>query len=186
MHGLSAGVLVSILSVVLAACDNSPTPPSTPVLDVEVVQQLFARMDRLVTALEAVPAAAAGTERPPLERTLVTDDREELLQRIETLEQTVTTLRARGGMAPVGRRAAPPVIRPAAVVHLNKQVNSKDESTVTAMRRAHFRMTEEQILQQYGMPSEVIESNSGVTWTYTAEGETSGFVFVNGLVARIW
>jgi hypothetical protein len=184
-----AGTASVLLAIMPISCD-SPTLPPTDSLDGAAVRQLFSRMDRLVTALEALPAAplaATGGSEPPSERALVADDRGELLERIETLEQALTSLRRRSGMAPPPRPAAAPPIRPAAVSFHRKQMDSGDQAIVRAARRAHFRLTEDQILRQYGMPSESrVQQNGSVLWVYQADDKSSGFIFVNGLVSSMW
>src|SRR5262245_43626862 len=90
------------LTLSLAACGETPPPTPPALLDAATAQQVLDRLDRLASALEAMPRAS-GTPSPQMpavaERTAVADATTELTARIAALEHELAAMRKNMGSA---------------------------------------------------------------------------------------
>lgn len=175
-----------VLLACLVACDDTP-PPVPPGIDAATAQQLFDRLDRMVVALEAM-SRASGTVAVPVEataeRTPVVDKTSELEARIDALEREIALLHVRSGSSFAPARE-PPVLptRKQVVEQTGGQLWSKVEAVQQETRRSLFRLTQTQVLERFGMPSETGVTQEGyVRWSYRWEKGYFSFTFVDGLV----
>ena len=183
-----------VLLLVAAACDDTAVP--APSLDAATVQGLFERLDRVAQALEAnarLPATPAAAVAEPAQRTLVGGDAN-LAARIDAIEQRLAELLARRGAQTYApeRIETPPVMQAAAVEHLSLQVRSEERSPQEQGRRSLFHLTEQQVLQLLGTPSETAITQQGhVYWGFKPKAKAGtrshglGLTFVDGRVAVI-
>lgn len=183
----AAVVAAALLST---ACADPPPPPRES-LDAEAVRALFDRMDRLVTALEGMPAlrpVAHGGWQPDGQRTEVVEDRDELLRRIEQLEAALVAVQSRGGggHGPTPVLVPPSPMRQREVEQLAMRVSGEDPSGLREMQQRHFRHTEAQVLQEFGMPTNVYVHDGSVRWHYESGEHDFTLVFVDGRVNKIF
>ena len=179
-----------VLLAGLGACDNTPPPAPTPGLDAATAQQLFDRLDRRVAALEAIPRAS-GTVAVPIEataeRTPAADKTGELEERIDALEREIALLHVRSGSSFAPARAAPVIpMQMHAVEQTSGQLRSKEEAVQQEARRLLFRLTQAQVLERFGMPSETdVTKEHNVRWIYQSGRMSFAVTFVDGLVSVI-
>jgi hypothetical protein len=181
-------VLGLLLIAVVAACDDHAPPAPANGLDAATAQQLFERLDRLVAALESttrVTAPVGETAGAAPVRTLVADASADLSARLDALEHELIRLRDRPGIAApaIARTVEPPPMESAAVEQFSNQLKAEGPVHQDA-RRSVFQMTQQQMLQRFGSPTNTYITDRGhVAWIWQAG--TSGFsvVFVDGRVA---
>jgi len=175
----------------LAACGDTPPQPPSSGLEA-TAQQLIDRLDRLASALEAMPrtSPAPATQVPPVtERTSVTDATTELLARIDTLERELAAMRRNAGSAFAPARATP--IQPMqthSLTQVREQLSSEDQSVLQAARRSLFMLTQQQVLERFGMPSDVgVNQDHSVHWSWRdGDKHLLGVTFVDGVAVVIY
>ena len=184
--GWVPGLLLS-----LAACGETPPPPSASGLEA-TAQQLIDRLDRLASALEAMPRtspAPAAQVAPVAERTSVTDATTELLARIDTLERELAAMRRSAGSVSTPARATP--IQPMqthSLTQVREQLSSEDQSVLQGARRSLFMLTQQQVLDRFGMPSDVgVNQDHSVHWSWRdGDRHLLGVTFVDGVAVVIY
>lgn len=192
----SRGLLVHAFVVgvgagLLGSCDSSPPPAPQAGLDDATVSRLLERIDRLVAAVEATqPAAGAivSTGVESAKRVAATDEATELRARIEQLERELEVLRARGGgpSPALWFMAEPPPIRMDQVARVCAQINAEDEAEQQATRRTLFQWTQRQMLERFGMPTQIRESKGGnAQWLYQTEDSGFSVIFIDGVATVI-
>ena len=175
----------------LAACGDTPPPQSASSLEA-TAQQLIDRLDRLASALEAMPRtspAPAPQVSPVTERTSVADSTTELLARIDALERELAALRRNTGSALAPGRATPILpIQTHSLAQVREQLGSEDQSVLQAARRSLFLLTQQQVLERFGMPSDVgVNQDHSVHWSWRdGDRHLLGVTFVDGVAVVIY
>lgn len=184
--GWVLGLLLS-----LAACGETPPPTLPALLDAATAQQLIDRLDRLASALEAMPrtSPAPAAQVPVSERTSVTDTTSELLARIDSLERELAAMRRNPGSAFTPTRAAP--IQPMqthSLTQVRQQLSSEDQSVLQAARRSLFMLSQQQVLERFGMPSDVaVNQDHSVHWSWRdGDKHLLSVTFVDGVAVVIY
>jgi hypothetical protein len=173
----------------LAACGEAPPPPSASSLEA-TAQQLIDRLDRLATALEAMPRTSpAPAQQVPVDRTAVTDTTTELLARIDSLERELAAMRKTAGSAYAPARATPiPPIQTHSLAQVREQLSSEDQSVFQAARRSMFLLSQQQVLERFGMPSDVaVNQDHSVHWSWRdGDKHLLSVTFVDGVAVVIY
>ncbi|HEX6812201.1 MAG TPA: hypothetical protein VF384_11300 [Planctomycetota bacterium] len=183
--------LVTGLLVGLAACDDAPPPAPASGVDAATAQQLLDRLDLIVAALQAIPrqtSAVAAPGEAVAERTQVSAPANELEARIAALEREVAVLRARSGSSsPQPRTALVLPLQLHAFEQLKTQLESEDQSVRQELRRSVFGLTQQQVLERFGMPTEVDAPAEHLRyWRWsTAERHLCTVTFVDGLATNL-
>ena len=185
MRAESPGWVLCLLS--LAACGETTPPTPAALFDAATTQQLFDRLDRLATALEAVPRATGAPAAPrpeATERTVVSDATTELTARIEALEREVAALRKNMGsaFAPTRTTQIPPM-QTHLLAQVSEQLNSEDKNLLQAARRSLFLLTQQQVLERFGMPSDIgVNQDHSIYWAWRdGDKHLLGMTFVDGV-----
>ncbi|HEX5050955.1 MAG TPA: hypothetical protein VFZ65_04215 [Planctomycetota bacterium] len=188
----TAASIAIVLLLATGSCDNSPPPVVQTGLDPATTQPLLERLDRLVGALEALssmPGPVTAPTTAPSERVAVAGETNDLVARIENLERGLTALQARRPAAGSwsGRRGAvPPPMAAPAVAQFSAQLRSEDAAVQREARRSLFLLTEQEVLDRFGMPSDVGETQTGsIYWGYETAESNFSVTFVNGLATVI-
>jgi hypothetical protein len=152
-----------------------------------MAQQLFDRLDRLASALEAMPRAtgAPAIPRPEAtERTAVADATTELTARIEALEREVASMRKNMGsaIAPARTTQIPPM-QTHSLAQVSEQLNSEDKNLLQTARRSLFLLTQQQVLERFGMPSDIgVNQDHSIYWAWRdGDRHLLGMTFVDGV-----
>jgi outer membrane murein-binding lipoprotein Lpp len=178
--------LVLGLTLGLAACGETPPPTPATLLDASTAQQLFERLDRLASALEAMPRASAAPvlQVPTAERTVVADATTELTARIDALEREVAAMRKNMGTAFAPARATAILpMQTHSVVQMSEQLNSEDKTVLQSARRSLFLLTQQQVLERFGMPSDIgVNQDHSIYWAWRdGDRHLLGVTFVDGV-----
>ncbi|HEX5051202.1 MAG TPA: hypothetical protein VFZ65_05485 [Planctomycetota bacterium] len=178
---------VIALPAMLASCGDTPPPAPATALDAATARQLLDRLDRLITVLEAPQhaSAAPGPAAPAAaERTLIADPTPDLVARIDALERELAVTRSLGPAGFAGIPGSIPPLRAAAVQQFAAQLNGQDEVVQKEALRSAFLLTQQQVIDRFGMPSHVSLNNGVMAWEYVS-GESSIYIrFVNGLAVK--
>jgi len=140
--------------------------------------------------LEAIPRPT-GTPAVPVEavaeRTRVVDPANGLEARIEALEHEIVMLRAHSSNSSAPARTAPVLPLQANVLgQVKSQLASKDQVVILEARRSVFGLTPQQLLQRFGMPSEVGAPNAYTRyWTWRLDQQWCTVTFFDGLATSI-
>ncbi len=177
--------------VPLAACGRQAAPPQAAGVELPELARLCERLDRLIGLLERAPAPTTEAGTAPVERTPADADAAALRTRVDELEQELAILRAqvslRGGA--LGAAERPHVIPPTrddAVARMVATVRADGEQKRNDALRAMLLMGPAQVLQTFGMPTDVWFANDGaVKWQYRIGEHDLYVVFVNGMVMRV-
>jgi len=178
---------VLALTLGLTACGETPPPTPPALLDAAVAQQLLDRLDRLASALEAMPRAsgAAAPQMPAsAERTAVADATTELTARIEALEHELAAMRKNMGSAFAPARATPiPPMQTHSLAQMSEQLNSEDKTVLQTARRSLFLLTQQQVLERFGMPSDIgVNQDHSIYWAWRdGDRHLLGMTFVDGV-----
>ena len=129
----------------------------------------------------AVPVEATA------ERTPAADKTGELEARIDALEREIALLHVRSGSSFAPARAAPVIpMQMQQVDQTYAQLRSREEAVQQEARRSLFRLTQAQVLERFGMPSDTdVTKEHNVRWIYQFGRASFSVTFVDGLVTVI-
>jgi hypothetical protein len=181
--------LAVISLLLLAACEPGAPPPSAPM---QQLQPLLERLDRLIATLDARASAPTQQTVPPLTatadapRTAAPEPTAEQ-GRIAQLEREVARLTAALGARPIPYSSVPaPMKSAAAVAPLIAAVEDETGGRENA-RRALFLRSEDEVLQQLGIPDEVIAATDDRTvWCYRDGERELNVQFLRGRAVNLF
>ncbi|HZN39880.1 MAG TPA: hypothetical protein VFD82_13805 [Planctomycetota bacterium] len=130
----------------------------------------------------AVPIEAVAERTPAVDRT------NELEARIDALERAVAMLRASGASSFGPARSAPvPPMQTRALAQVRSQLESQDQAVILEARRSVFGLSQQQVLERLGMPSEVdVGGEHTRYWRWRVDGkQLCSVTFVDGLVTLL-
>jgi hypothetical protein len=142
--------------------------------------------------LEAMPRAtgAPSVPRPEVaERTAASDATTELTARIDALERELAAMRRNMGSAFAPARATPiPPMQTHSLAQVSEQLKSEDQAVLQTGRRSLFLLTQQQVLERFGMPSDVtVNADHSVFWSWRdGDKHLLGMTFVDGLAVMFY
>jgi hypothetical protein len=118
------------------------------------------------------------------ERTAAVDATTELAARIDALEREIAMLRRSAGSAFAPARATPILpMQTQSLTQVNEQLRSEDKTVSQAIRRSLFLLTQQQVLERFGMPSDVgVSADHSIYWSWRdGDNHLLSVTFVDGL-----